>query len=118
MTVPKLRPSAYPSRCGRSLASQYSTPPSVCWACPSKVLVNAWTSSDFMCSPFGCAARSWRRTPLALSRRGRPAVGYLQAQVVVLHVRAHARVRLGHAAELGFPVAVENDPVDMAVRAI
>src|SRR6218665_3480176 len=73
MTVPKLRDSSYPSRCCRSLASQYSTPPSVCWACPSKVLVNAWTSSDFMCSPFGCAAGSWRRTPLALSRRSRPA---------------------------------------------
>ena len=26
----------------------YSVPPSVCWACASKVLVRAWMVSDFM----------------------------------------------------------------------
>ena len=47
---------------------------------------------------------------------GAVAVRHLEAEVVVLRVGAHARVRLGDAAELGLPVAVEDDPVDMVLR--
>ena len=49
---------------------------------------------------------------------GAVAVRHLEAEVVVLHVRLHPRVGLGHAAELGFPVAVQHHPVDVAARGI
>ena len=42
------------------------------------------------------------------------AVRHLEAEVVILHVGAHAGMLLRNAAELGFPVAVEHDPVDVA----
>ena len=45
-----------------------------------------------------------------LARLRAVAVGHFEAEVVVLDVGAHLRMRLGHAAELGFPVAVEDRP--------
>ena len=45
-----------------------------------------------------------------------PAVRDLESQVVILHIRMDARMRFGDAAEFGFPVAVQDDPVDMAAR--
>ena len=44
------------------------------------------------------------------------AVRHFQAEIVVLHVGAHLRMRLGDAAELRLPVAVEHDPVDVVLR--
>ena len=41
-------------------------------------------------------------------------VGHLEAEVVVLHVGSDLRVRLGDAAELGLPIAIENHPIDVA----
>src|SRR5439155_23933431 len=38
----------------------------------------------------------------------------LEPEVVVLHIRSHARMRLSDTAELAFPIAIENDPIDMA----
>src|SRR5439155_19743219 len=38
----------------------------------------------------------------------------LEPEVVVLHIRSHARMRLGYAAELAFPIAIQNDPINMA----
>ena len=49
-------------------------------------------------------------------RLGAVAVGHFQAEVVVLDVGVDARVGFGDAAELGFPIAVEDDPVDMVLR--
>ena len=42
------------------------------------------------------------------------AIRHFKAEVVILDVGAHPRMRLGHAAELAFPVAIENHPVDVA----
>lgn len=39
-----------------------------------------------------------------------------QAEVVILDVGADLRMAFGHAAELGLPVAVEDDPVEVAFR--
>src|SRR5207245_4692319 len=41
---------------------------------------------------------------------------HLEAQPVVLHVGAHAWVALNYAAELALPVAVQDEPVDVASR--
>ena len=46
------------------------------------------------------------------------AVGDFQAKALVLHVGAHLRVILDHAAELGLPVAVTDGPVDVAVAMV
>ena len=46
------------------------------------------------------------------------AVRHLEPEVVVLDVRADARVRLDDAAELALPVAVEDDPVDVAAAGV
>ena len=43
-------------------------------------------------------------------------VGDFETEAVVLHVGEHLGMRLGHAAELRFPIAIENDPVDVAAR--
>ena len=45
---------------------------------------------------------------------GLKAIRHLEPEPVVLDVGAHARMRLGHAAELGLPVAVAHHPVDVA----
>src|SRR5439155_917815 len=42
------------------------------------------------------------------------AVGHFESKIVVLHVSADARVRLGDSTEFRFPIAVEDDPIDMA----
>gem|GEM_PF-4850632 len=42
------------------------------------------------------------------------AVWYFQAEVLVFDVGYDVWVRLGDAAELGLPVAVEDNPVDVA----
>ena len=52
---------------------------------------------------------------VACAARRAIAVRHLEAEVVVLDVGAHRRVRLGDAAELGLPVAVADDPVDVAL---
>ena len=52
------------------------------------------------------------------ARLGAVAVRHLEAEALVLHVRLHARVRLGHAAELGLPVAVQHHPVHVAARGV
>src|SRR5208337_3728346 len=36
-----------------------------------------------------------------------------QSKIVVLDISLHAWVGFGNPAELGLPIAVENDPVDM-----
>src|SRR5437867_8225900 len=41
-------------------------------------------------------------------------VRHFESEVVVLHICPDARMRLNDAAELGFPVAVEDDPIDVA----
>ena len=46
------------------------------------------------------------------------AVGHFEAQVLVFNISSHAWVRLGHAAELGLPIAIENHPVDVAAAGI
>ena len=51
-----------------------------------------------------------------LPRLGAVAVRHFQAEVMVLGVGAHLRVRFGDAAEFAFPVAVEHDPVDVVLR--
>jgi hypothetical protein len=43
-------------------------------------------------------------------------VGHFEPQVVVLRVGDHLRMRLGDAAELALPAAVEHDPVDVVLR--
>ena len=45
---------------------------------------------------------------------GAVAIRHFQTEVVVLDVGPHLGMRLGHAAELRLPIAVENDPVDVA----
>ncbi|OQB36387.1 MAG: hypothetical protein BWY09_01949 [Candidatus Hydrogenedentes bacterium ADurb.Bin179] len=42
------------------------------------------------------------------------AVGYFQSQVMVLHIGPHPGMGLGDPAELRFPIAIEDDPVDVA----
>ncbi len=51
-----------------------------------------------------------------LPHLGAVAVRHFQAEIVVLGVGDHLGMRLGHAAELGLPVAVEHDPVDVVLR--
>lgn len=49
-------------------------------------------------------------------RLGATAVRHLESEIVAFSVSDHPRVRFGDAAELGFPVAVEHDPVDVILR--
>ncbi len=45
-------------------------------------------------------------------------IGHFEAKIVILDVGANLRMRLRHAAELGFPIAVEHHPVDVAMLGI
>ena len=47
---------------------------------------------------------------------GAVAIGHFKAEVVVLDVGDHLRMRFGDAAELRLPVAVEHHPVDLVLR--
>ena len=47
---------------------------------------------------------------------GAVAVRDFQTEVVILDVGADLRMALRHAAELGFPVAIEDDPVEVGFR--
>src|SRR5438067_4750826 len=44
---------------------------------------------------------------------GSEAVGNLESEVVVLRVRRHSRMRFDDATELGLPLTIEHDPVDV-----
>src|SRR2546427_11656773 len=46
------------------------------------------------------------------------AVRHHKAQVVVFDVGADARMGLGHAAEFGLPVAIEDNPIDVAAARV
>ena len=50
-----------------------------------------------------------------LAHLGAVAVWHLEAEVVVLDVGKHLRVRLRDAAKLALPVAVEDDPVEVTM---
>ena len=52
------------------------------------------------------------------AHRRAEAVGHFEAEVVVLDVGEHPGVRLGDAAELGLPVAVEDHPVEVAAARV
>src|SRR5688572_29105669 len=41
-----------------------------------------------------------------------------QAEIMILNVGAYLRMAFGNAAELGFPIAVEDDPVDVAFLSV
>jgi hypothetical protein len=45
---------------------------------------------------------------------GAEAVGHFQAEVVIFHIGDHLGMTFRDTAELGLPVAVEDDPVDVA----
>ena len=46
------------------------------------------------------------------------AIRHFQAKVVVLDIRTNAGMSFCHAAELAFPIAIENHPVDVASTSI
>ena len=52
------------------------------------------------------------------ARGGSNKVRDLKVQAVVFHVRKNPGVAFGHAAKLGFPITIQNDPVDMAAGRI
>ena len=52
------------------------------------------------------------------ARFGGGAVRHLETEIVVLDVRFNPRMGFGHAAKLRFPVAIEDDPVDVAAAGI
>src|ERR1700689_2146451 len=49
---------------------------------------------------------------------GAIAVRHLESKVVILHVGLNTRMRLGHAAELGLPITVENHIIDLAAACV
>src|SRR5581483_337183 len=48
------------------------------------------------------------------ARRRAHQIRHFEAEVLVLHIGAHTRMRFHNAAEFGLPVAVADDPVDVA----
>ena len=52
------------------------------------------------------------------TRFGGGAVRDLETEIVVLDVRFDTRMGFGYAAKLRFPVAIEDDPVDVAAAGI
>ncbi len=46
------------------------------------------------------------------------AVGNFETEVVILYVGPHLRMRFGDTAEFGFPIAIEDDPVDVAAARV
>src|ERR1700730_9033650 len=49
---------------------------------------------------------------------GTIAVLHLESKVVILHIGLSTRMRLGHAAELGLPITVQNHIIDLAAASV
>src|ERR1035437_2005971 len=53
-----------------------------------------------------------------LPHLGAEAIGDFEPQVVILHISFYAGMGFGNAAELGLPIAIEDDPVDVAAAGV